>query len=127
MRRTDQNTLLDIFLARTSTAANLADTSILTNLSMDPNASQSLMSPPSSGFNSPLTQSMSQNSNLNIFASFAGGSNASLPMLPAGSRDGSRAGSSASRTGEDRGKEALLRLGARIGLSTRMFSGRERD
>ena len=124
MRRIDQNNLLDIFLARTSTATNLLDTSFLSQLDMDPNLQQSVMSPTSSGINSPLPAINA--TNLNIFAGFAG-SNAALPMLPGGSRDPSRRGSPFGAK-EDRGKEALSefkRLGARIGLSTRMFTGRE--
>ena len=127
VRRIDQNNLLDIFLARTSTATHLLDSSFLSQLDMDPNLQQSVMSPPSSGVNSPLPAMNA--TNLNIFGGFAG-SNAALPLLPSGSRDPSRGGSpfGGAKTGEDRGKEALSefkRLGARIGLSTRMFTGRE--
>ncbi|ORY89757.1 Vps53-like protein [Leucosporidium creatinivorum] len=136
VRRAEQNTLLDLFLAKTSTATGLSDDSFLTSLDMDPvgTASASGTSPSSSGFNSPLPGG-------GAGGLFSGGL-ASLPMLPTGSGgagplgagvlgSGSRSstpGLGAGREGGERGKEALAefkRFGARIGMASRLFSGRE--
>lgn len=137
VRRAEQNTLLDLFLARTSTASGLSDDSFLTSLDMDPvgTASASGTSPSSSGFSSPLP-------GVGTGGLFSGGLS-SLPMLPTGSGGagalgaggvlggGSRSstpGLVAGREGGERGKEALAefkRFGARIGMASRLFSGRE--
>lgn len=113
MRRADQNNLLDIFLARTSTATNLADESFLTNLDMDPRPPPTITSPASySGSHTP-----------NLFSGAGLGFGAALPAVP-----GLR--SVTPSRGEERTKEALQefkRLGARIGLSSRLFSSRDRE
>ncbi|GAA5844731.1 hypothetical protein JCM9279_002899 [Rhodotorula babjevae] len=119
VRRVDQNHLLDIFLAKTSTATGLSDSSFLTTLDMDP-GSNSLTSPSASGLASPTTAG----SNLGLFGGF-GAAASSLPMLPGGggSRDGSRAGTPGLSRGEGGAREerAFARLGARLG--TRFFGG----
>ncbi|KAK4054690.1 Vacuolar protein sorting-associated protein 53 [Microbotryomycetes sp. JL221] len=143
VRRTEQNTLLDVFLAQTSTATGLADDSFLTSIDMDPVASSTLggfTSPSGSGFNSPLPGSHSSSGGL-----FSGGGLVSLPMLKTGSGDAgpganSSTGISRSSTprlgpGEagdqlNRGKDALnefRKFGARIGVATRLFSGSHRE
>ncbi|GAA5851582.1 hypothetical protein JCM8547_001139 [Rhodosporidiobolus lusitaniae] len=118
VRRADQNHLLDLFLARTSTASGLSDTSFLTTLDMDPSSSHSLTSPSGSGLTSPVIPPAASS----LFSS--------LPMLPGagGSRDGSRAGTpvlggrggggQGGGQGEERG---FARLGARLG--NRFFGG----
>lgn len=115
VRRAEQNQLLDIFLAKTSTASGLSDSSFLTALDMDP-ASKSLTSPSASGLASPTTAG----GNLGLFG-FAGA--ASLPMLQSGggSRDGSRVGTPnlGARDGGGKEERAFARLGARLG--TRFF------
>ncbi|KDE06776.1 hypothetical protein MVLG_02972 [Microbotryum lychnidis-dioicae p1A1 Lamole] len=160
VRRAEQNNLLDIFLARTSTATGLDDTSFLTSLDMDPNAT--LQSPSGSGVSSPLLGSSNTNSNalggsmgggggfLGLGASTLGGSGGGS----GGSREGSRtstpiggfgrAGSLSGPSGGGQGqsgpgggsegghghggKEALAefkKFGQRIGMASRLFSGRE--
>ncbi|GAA6017952.1 hypothetical protein JCM10207_002717 [Rhodosporidiobolus poonsookiae] len=115
VRRADQNHLLDLFLAKTSTATGLTDTSFLTTLDMDP-SSNSLTSPSASGLNSPVAA-----------PSGAGSLFSSLPMLPGsgGSRDGSRAGTPVLGRGEAKEERAFARLGARLG--TRFFGGGARE
>ncbi|GAA5897830.1 Vps53p [Sporobolomyces salmoneus] len=109
VRRADQNNLLDIFLARTSTASGLTDSSFLTQLDMDP-SSHSLTSPSASGLNSPLAPN-----NLSLFSGF---SSAALPILPTGSlsRDPSRVGTPAGQ--REGGEKGLSRFGA---FSSRLF------
>ncbi|SGY14176.1 BQ5605_C010g06090 [Microbotryum silenes-dioicae] len=160
VRRAEQNNLLDIFLARTSTATGLDDTSFLTSLDMDPNAT--FQSPSGSGVSSPLLGSSNTNSNalggsmgggggfLGLGASTLGGSGGGS----GGSREGSRtstpiggfgrAGSLSGPSGGGQGqsgpgggsegghghggKEALAefrKFGQRIGMASRLFSGRE--
>ncbi|GAA5915432.1 hypothetical protein JCM6882_001421 [Rhodosporidiobolus microsporus] len=119
VRRAEQNHLLDLFLARTSTASGLSDTSFLTQLEMDP-SSGSLTSPSASGLNSPTA---TPSGNLSLFSS--------LPMLPGaggGSRDGSRSGTpalgraSVGGAGDGAKEErSFARLGARLG--GRFFGG----
>lgn len=103
VRRGDQNNLLDLFLARTSTAQGLSDTSFLTSLDMDPTAS--LTSPPHSGFSSPIP---GMNNNLNIFGSTGSGGNSRV-STPSGIRSVD-------------GKEALQRMATRLGIASRLFS-----
>ncbi|KAK4704757.1 vacuolar protein sorting-associated protein 53, partial [Phenoliferia sp. Uapishka_3] len=117
VRRAEQNNLLDLFLARTSTATGLSDTSVITGLDMDP-GTQSLISPTASGMNSPQPGQH----NLGIFNSFTG---QNLPM-PTGSRDGSRVSTPTGMRDGERGKEALQefrRFGQRIGMASRLFGG----
>ncbi|GAA5952951.1 hypothetical protein JCM3765_003016 [Sporobolomyces pararoseus] len=111
VRRVEQNNLLDLFLARTSTATGLTDSSFLTQLDMDPNAG-SLTSPSASGLNSPLAPN-----NLSIFSGFGSAATAALPILPSGSlsRDASRAGTPA---GQRDGEKGFSRFGA---FSSRLF------
>ncbi|GAA5880538.1 hypothetical protein JCM16303_005423 [Sporobolomyces ruberrimus] len=112
VRRAEQNNLLDLFLARTSTASGLADSSFLTQLDMDP-TSQPLTSPSASGFNSPLAPN-----NLSLFSGFGSAASAALPILPTGSlsRDPSRAGTPAG--GQREGEKGFSRFGA---FSSRLF------
>ena len=122
VRRADQNHLLDVFLAKTSTASGLADTSFLTTLDMDPAAHTSLNSPSGSGLQSPTLPS--HGGGLFGFgaASSVGGAGHGLPGLPGlgvgSSREGSRAGTPAA-AGQGQGGPAFARLGARLG--TRFF------
>ncbi|GAA5834429.1 hypothetical protein JCM3766R1_005209 [Sporobolomyces carnicolor] len=111
VRRADQNHLLDIFLARTSTASGLTDSSFLTQLDMDP-TSNSLTSPSQSGLNSPLAPN-----HLSLFSGFGSAASAALPILPTGSlsRDPSRVGTPASQRDADKG---FSRFGA---FSSRLF------
>ncbi|BGP16853.1 hypothetical protein JCM10213_002616 [Rhodosporidiobolus nylandii] len=111
VRRADQNHLLDLFLAKTSTASGLTDTSFLTTLDMDP-SSHSLTSPSASGLSSPVS---TPSGNLGLFSS--------LPMLPGAvsSRDASRVGTPTLGRGEAKEERAFARLGARLG--TRFFGG----
>ncbi|GAA5971234.1 hypothetical protein JCM11641_004197 [Rhodosporidiobolus odoratus] len=114
VRRADQNHLLDLFLAHTSTATGLSDTSFLTTLDMDP-SSQALTSPSASGLNSPIA---APSGNLGLFSA--------LPMLPGSgtaSREASRVGTPVLGKGEVREERAFARLGARLG--TRFFGSRE--
>ncbi|POY71074.1 hypothetical protein BMF94_5831 [Rhodotorula taiwanensis] len=124
VRRAEQNHLLDVFLAKTSTASGLSDTSFLTTLDMDP-TSNSLTSPSASGLQSPTIASGTRH-HLGLFG--FGGSGPSLPGLPGvggttgASREASRAGTPAGT--RDQGQEkgpAFARLGARFG--TRFFGG----
>ncbi|KAI5477878.1 GARP complex subunit Vps53 [Pseudohyphozyma bogoriensis] len=113
VRRAEQNNLLDLFLAKTSTATGLSDSSFLSSLDMDP-APQSLISPPTSGVNSPALAS--SGGNLGIFSS--------LPMVASGSREGSRVPTPVG--GKSEAKEALhefRRFGQRIGMASRLFGG----
>ncbi|SCV69740.1 BQ2448_1134 [Microbotryum intermedium] len=162
VRRAEQNNLLDIFLARTSTAMGLDDTSFLTSLDMDPNAAiNSFQSPSGSGVNSPLLAS--SNTNLNTLSSSTnGGGFLGLGASPLGGSGGGsggsretsrtstpiggfgRAGSLSGANGGGQGqsgpgggsegghghggKEALAefrKFGQRIGMASRLFSGRE--
>ncbi|SCZ89441.1 BZ3501_MvSof-1269-A2-R1_Chr9g10162 [Microbotryum saponariae] len=164
VRRAEQNNLLDIFLARTSTAAGLDDTSFLTSLDMDPNAAiNSFQSPSGSGVSSPLLASSNTNSNALGGSMGGGGGFLSLGASPlggsgggsGGSREGSRTstpiggfgragslngpsggggqGQSGPGGGSEGGhghggKEALAefrKFGQRIGMASRLFSGRE--
>lgn len=121
VRRADQNHLLDVFLAKTSTASGLADTSFLTTLDMDPAAHTSLNSPSGSGLQSPTLPS--HGGGLFGFGatSSVGGAGHGLPGLPGlgvgSSREGSRAGTPAGAQAP--GGPAFARLGARLG--TRFF------
>lgn len=124
VRRAEQNHLLDVFLAKTSTASGLSDTSFLTTLDMDP-PSNSLTSPSDPGLQSPTIASGTPH-HLGLFG--FGGSGPSLPGLPGvggttgASREASRAGTPAGT--RDQGQEkgpAFARLGARFG--TRFFGG----
>lgn len=117
VRRAEQNQLLDIFLARTSTASGLSDSSFLTTLDMDP-ASKSLTSPSASGLASPTTAG----SNLGLFG-FGGASSITMLQSGGGSRDGSRVGTPilGGRDGGGKEERAFARLGARLG--TRFFGG----
>ncbi|KAM0789531.1 hypothetical protein ACM66B_000346 [Microbotryomycetes sp. NB124-2] len=142
VRRTEQNTLLDVFLAQTSTASGLSDDSFLTSIDMDPTSASvlgggSFTSPSGSGFNSPLPGSGG--------GLFGGSALSSLPMLQTGSGgagpasthaggSGSGSRSSTPRLGDvdhqSRGKDALnefRKFGARIGVATRLFSGVHRE
>ncbi|GAA5975069.1 hypothetical protein JCM5350_004573 [Sporobolomyces pararoseus] len=112
VRRVEQNNLLDLFLARTSTATGLTDSSFLTQLDMDPNAG-SLTSPSTSGISSPLAPN-----NLSLFSGFGSAATAALPILPSGSlsRDTSRAGTPAGQRLE--GDKGFSRFGA---FSSRLF------
>lgn len=76
----------------------LSDTSFLTSLDMDP--TQSLTSPPHSGFSSPVPGIQN---NLNV----GGNSRASTP--------------SGIRSVD--GKEALQRMANRLGMASRLFTG----
>lgn len=119
--RKDQNALMDLFLARTSTATGLADSSFLTALDMEASASSgSALSSPSLHHTSAASPTPT---GLNVFAS-------GLPSLVSGSassRDGSRVPTPIAgfRGGEEsRGKEALQefkKIGSRIGLASRLF------
>ncbi|GAA5896977.1 hypothetical protein JCM5296_002672 [Sporobolomyces johnsonii] len=131
VRRADQNNLLDLFLARTSTATGLSDTSFLTQLDMDP-SSHSLTSPSASSHNSPLAAN-----NLSLFGGFGSAAVSSLPLPSAGaSRDSSRAGSPAiggrspalgGRPGDGGAEKerAFSRFGARLG--SRLFGAKEQS
>lgn len=129
VRRAEQNHLLDLFLAQTSTADGLADSSFLTSLDMDPPAGASVTSPSGSGVSSPALGAqggLSAGGNLFGAAGLSFASNSA-----GGSREQSRAATplgSSGRGGEgERGKEALQRLGARIGMASRLFGGRGGD
>ncbi|GAA6017676.1 hypothetical protein JCM11491_001165 [Sporobolomyces phaffii] len=113
VRRIDQNNLLDLFLARTSIASGLTDSSFLTQLDMDP-TSQSLTSPSASGLNSPLAPNSHS-----LFSGFGSAATAALPILPTGSlsREASRAGTP-SYGGQREGDKGFSRFGA---FSSRLF------
>lgn len=97
VRRAEQNTLLDLFLARTSTATGLDDESFLTSLDMDPTGPNgSNYSGGGGSLNSPVLGSGSgQSPHLGSLSSGMGMSMfSSLPMLPSPSGGaGSGAGS----------------------------------
>ncbi|GAA6008665.1 Vps53p [Rhodotorula paludigena] len=121
VRRADQNQLLDLFLAKTSTATGLSDTSFLTTLDMDPGAN-SLTSPSASGLSSPTANS----SSLGLFGFGQAASSVAMLQGGGGSKDGSRSGTPAlgGRGGDansGREERAFARLGARLG--TRFFGG----
>ncbi|CEQ41324.1 SPOSA6832_03023 [Sporobolomyces salmonicolor] len=131
VRRADQNNLLDLFLASTSTATGLSDTSFLTQLDMDP-SSHSLTSPSASSHNSPLASN-----NLSLFGGFGSAAVSALPLSSAGaSRDSSRAGSPAisgrspvlggrPAEGGAEKERAFSRFGARLG--SRLFGVKEQS
>ena len=142
VRRAEQNQLLDLFLAKTSTADGLADASFLTALDMDPAGGPGLASPGGSGVSSPALGASSGaalGSNglfgvggLSFAAAAAAASGAGASG--AASREGSRSstpglgpGGGGRADGGERGKEALQRLGARIGIASRLFGGGRGD
>lgn len=147
VRRAEQNTLLDIFLARTSTATGLSDDSFLTSLDMDPLNSSTGSANGTNGFNSPTVGGSGSGSGSGGGAGggtgglqspmLGGGTSglfSSLPMLPNSSADGlglSRSGTPLGQLtggggGDQKGKEALnelRRFGARFGAASRLFGG----
>ena len=128
VRRAEQNNLLDLFLARTSTATGLTDTSFLTSLDMDPQLTSLATSGLNSGAQSP---SLGGPTSTSLFGAAMGANGSRDGLgLGLGSAGASRAGTPVGgvRDGGERGKEALVelrRFGARIGVATRLFGGRE--
>ncbi|KAK4054186.1 Vacuolar protein sorting-associated protein 53 [Microbotryomycetes sp. JL201] len=148
VRRTEQNTLLDVFLAQTSTATGLSDDSFLTSIDMDPTSTSSIFggggsftSPSGSGLNSPLPGAggglfgTSTLSSLPMLQNASGGAG---PMSNTAGGSGGASRSSTPRLGgggdgvdqQSRGKDALnefRKFGARIGVATRLFSGAQKE
>ncbi|GAA5820917.1 hypothetical protein JCM10212_006075 [Sporobolomyces blumeae] len=120
VRRADQNHLLDLFLARTSTASGLTDSSFLTQLDMDPSP-HALTSPSASGMNSPLAPN-----HLSLFSGFGQAATAALPILPTGSlsRDPSRVGTPSGAGQREGGGEKAFssRFGA---FGSRLFQRKD--
>lgn len=119
MRRADQNHLLDVFLAKTSTASGLSDSSFLTTLDMDPAASTSLTSPTASGLQSPASVPVSAAANLGLFGLGSrepsrAGTPAAGSAGGAGAGAGGAGGAAAREQAQEKGP-AFARLGARLG------------
>lgn len=116
MRRADQNHLLDVFLAKTSTASGLSDSSFLTTLDMDPAASTSLTSPTASGLQSPASVPVSAAANLGLFGlGSREPSRAGTPAAGSAGGAGAGAGGAAAREQVQEKGPAFARLGARLG------------
>lgn len=121
VRRTEQNALLDIFLAKTSTMRELSDTSFLSTMDMEPNLSASLAQPTSPAASMPAPGGLFTGA-LGGFSMITSGSNSSslapsrtgTPLLAQGQQQTRGVSFGDLRPGGSDGFSGFKKLGGRL-------------